>query len=86
MLTDRGYIDATVESDDVSALKGLLDAEVEVTGVAGGKFDGKMQQTGILLHVSSLADVKVLSAPQPVRGPFQSLPSTRFLPAIMCRI
>jgi diguanylate cyclase (GGDEF)-like protein len=60
LLTDRGYIDATVESEDQNALKSLLDAEVEVTGVAGGKFDGKMQQTGILLHVSSLADVKVL--------------------------
>ncbi len=60
LLTDRGYIDATVESDDENALKGMLDSEVEITGVAGGKFDDKMQQTGILLHVSSLADVKVL--------------------------
>ena len=60
MLTDGGYIDATVDSDDVSALRELLDAEVEVTGVAGGLFDGKMQQTGINLHISTLADVKIL--------------------------
>jgi diguanylate cyclase (GGDEF)-like protein len=60
MLTDGGYIDATVDSDDVSALRDLLDAEVEVTGVAGGLFDGKMQQTGINLHISTLADVKIL--------------------------
>jgi diguanylate cyclase (GGDEF)-like protein len=75
MLTDRGYIDAWVESDDVNALKGLLDAEVEVTGVAGGKFDSKMQQTGILLHVSSLADVKVLK--RAATG-LQSIPVTPF--------
>jgi diguanylate cyclase (GGDEF)-like protein len=60
MLTDGGYIDAVVDSDDENALKDLLDAEVEVTGVAGGKFDGKMQQTGVLLHILSLANVKIL--------------------------
>jgi hypothetical protein len=60
LLLDGGYIDATVDSDDANALKDLVDAEVEVMGVAGGKFDGKMQQTGALIHVSSLADVKIL--------------------------
>jgi diguanylate cyclase (GGDEF)-like protein len=60
MLTDGGYVDVDVNSSDPNALKGLLDAEVEVTGVASGHFDGKMQQTGVLLHVSSLADVKIL--------------------------
>jgi diguanylate cyclase (GGDEF)-like protein len=75
LLTDRGYVDATVESDDENALKGLLDSEVEVTGVAGGKFDGKMQQTGILLHVSSLADMKVLER---AKAGSWSLPVTPF--------
>jgi diguanylate cyclase (GGDEF)-like protein len=60
MLTNGGYIEATVDSDDASALSGLLDAEVEVTGIAAGKFDDKMQQTGVNLHISSLADVKIL--------------------------
>ncbi len=60
MLTDGGYVDATVDTSDPAALKNLLDADVEITGVAGGKFDNKMQQTGILLHVSSLADVKIV--------------------------
>lgn len=55
-----GYIDALVENHDVNALKGLLDAEVEVTGVAAGSFDNKMQMTGIQLHVSSMEDVKIL--------------------------
>jgi diguanylate cyclase (GGDEF)-like protein len=59
-LTDGGYVDALVESSDSSLISGLLDAEVEVTGVAGGIFDAKMQQTGVLLHVPSLADVQVL--------------------------
>jgi diguanylate cyclase (GGDEF)-like protein len=62
ILTDGGYIDAGIDSDDANALKGLLDAEVEVTGAASGRFDGKMQQTGVLLHVTSLADVKILKS------------------------
>jgi diguanylate cyclase (GGDEF)-like protein len=70
MIADGGYIDATVESGDESQLHSLLDAEVEINGVAGGKFDGKMQQTGILLHVPTLADVKILkragAAPQSI--------------------
>jgi hypothetical protein len=60
ILMDGGYIDAMVDSGDESVLKDLLDAEVEVTGVAGGKFDAKMEIAGVLLHVASLADVKVL--------------------------
>jgi hypothetical protein len=35
----------------------LLDSEVEITGVAGGKFDGKGQLTGIVLHVASPANI-----------------------------
>jgi len=37
--------------------------------VAGERFDGKMQLTGILLHVSSLADVKILKRAASTRGP-----------------
>ena len=60
MLVGGEMVDATIDSDDESALKGLLDAEIEITGVAGGIFDNKMQQTGVLLHVPSLAWVKIL--------------------------
>ncbi len=60
MLVDGEMVDATVDSADESALKGLLDAEVEITGAAGGIFDNKVQQIGILLHVPSLAWVKIL--------------------------
>jgi diguanylate cyclase (GGDEF)-like protein len=60
MIANDGYIDALVESNNASALKDLLDAEVEITGVAAGSFDNKLQMTGIQLHVSSMADVKIL--------------------------
>jgi diguanylate cyclase (GGDEF)-like protein len=60
LLTDGGYIDAMVDSSDPNVLQGLLDAEVEVTGIAGGKFDPKMQQAGVILHVASMANVNVL--------------------------
>ena len=60
MLTDGGYIEATIDSDKIDALNALMDAEVEVTGVAGGVFDDKMEQTRILLHLSSLANIRIL--------------------------
>jgi diguanylate cyclase (GGDEF)-like protein len=59
VLMDGGYVDAAVNSADQGALKDLLDAEVEVAGVSTAKFDQKMQQTGALLDVQSLADIKI---------------------------
>ena len=50
----------TSTTTDENALKGLLGAEVEITGVEGGIFDHKMQMTGILLHMPSMAWVKIL--------------------------
>ena len=61
LLTDGGPIEAYVDSVHSSAIDDMLDAEVEVTGVAEGKFDDKMQQTGIVLYVSSLANIKILN-------------------------
>lgn len=60
LLTDGGPMEAYVDSNDGQAIKNLLDAEVEVTGAAAGKFDDKMQQTGVVLYVSSLANVRVI--------------------------
>jgi hypothetical protein len=60
MLADGGYVEATVDSTNQDAFNNLLDDEVEVTGVAGGRFDDKMQQTGVLLHVSTSANIKIL--------------------------
>jgi diguanylate cyclase (GGDEF)-like protein len=55
-----GHFEANLDSTDEVALKDLLDAEIEITGVAAGKFDNKMQQTGVLLYVSSLSNIKVI--------------------------
>jgi diguanylate cyclase (GGDEF)-like protein len=60
LLTDGGDIDAVIDSDDSAPFNGLLDSEVEITGAASGRFDGKMQQTGVLIHVSNWTGVKVL--------------------------
>ena len=43
-----------------SLSQGLLDAEVEMTGIASELFDSKMHQTGIHLEVQSLSDVKII--------------------------
>ena len=60
LLMEGGYIDIEVDSRDANALKNLLDEEVEITGAAGRKFDGKMQQVGAKVKVSSFADIKVI--------------------------
>ncbi|MGH9560483.1 MAG: diguanylate cyclase domain-containing protein, partial [Terracidiphilus sp.] len=60
MLVDGGQVDANINSTDQSALESLLDADVEITGAVSGHFDNKMQQTGVLFHVQSLDDVKIL--------------------------
>jgi len=61
LLMDGGAVEATVDSKDSSQFARLLDSEVEVTGAASGRFDGKMQQTGILIHTTSFADVKIVA-------------------------
>ena len=60
ILLDGRHADATIDSDDPSLLKALLDAQVELTGVQSGIFDNKMQLTGILFHLQSPGDVKIL--------------------------
>jgi diguanylate cyclase (GGDEF)-like protein len=60
VLTDGGYIDVAVNSGNARALKELVDAEVEIVGVATAKFDQKMQQTGATIDVQSFDDMKVL--------------------------
>ena len=60
ILTDEGYVEAIVDSNNQDALYDLLDDEVEVTGAVGGEFDDKMQLTGIVLHVPTPANIKIL--------------------------
>jgi len=73
VLTEGGYIDVAVNSDDASAPANLLDAEVEITGVMASKFDEKMQQSGAAIDVGSLAGIKILRA---AASKPQSLPIT----------
>ena len=60
ILTDGGIIEAVVDNYDPGKLKGLLDSEIEVIGIDAGKFDGKKQQTGVVIHAASFSNIKVL--------------------------
>jgi diguanylate cyclase (GGDEF)-like protein len=60
LLIDGGYINLDVDSRDEAALKALLDNEVEAVGVAGRIYDGKMQQTGVIIRAGPLGNIKVL--------------------------
>ena len=60
LLTDGGYFDATVDGVDTKTMEGLLDDELEITGVASESFDSKMQVTGAYLHIQSVAQIKIL--------------------------
>ncbi len=73
LLTDGGQVMAIVDEKDAAILQPLLDAEIDISGVAAGIFDDKMQQTGVLLYVSSAANIKVL---KPAAAAPWSLPLT----------
>ncbi len=60
IVTDGGSVAVTMDNSDPAVLKGLIDSEVDITGAAAGRFDGKMQQVGLLLHVTSFNQVKIL--------------------------
>jgi len=64
VLIDGGTVEVQIEANNPEALPPLLDAEVEISGVISGRFDGKMEVTGIVLHTQSLADLKVLKPQQ----------------------
>jgi len=64
LLVEGEIVEAITQSDDPNVFSGLLGAEVEITGVASGQFDNKMQQTGVLFHLQSPGDVKVLERAQ----------------------
>jgi diguanylate cyclase (GGDEF)-like protein len=71
--SDGGPIDAVVDTDNIDGIKNILDAEVEFTGAVSGRFDGKMEITGVLLHANSLSAIKVVKTP--LRDPWD-LPLT----------
>ena len=60
VLVDGLIVWVNVDTGDENALSSLLDAEVEASGAASGIFDGKKQQTGVLLHSSSLTEIRLV--------------------------
>jgi len=60
---DGGYLRVVMDNSDPAKLNGLTDAEVEINGVDSGRFDGKMQQTGVLIHTTDFSGVHILSPP-----------------------
>ena len=60
MLMDGGYFEVNVDTGNADDADKLLDAEVELTGVASEEFDSQMHETGVLLHVQFLSDVKIV--------------------------
>jgi diguanylate cyclase (GGDEF)-like protein len=73
VLTDGGYVSVLADLYTAEERVKLLDAEVEVTGVAGGQFDGKMQMHGVQINVPTPTGVKILK--QATTSPW-SLPLT----------
>ena len=55
-----GNIALLINTPDADRLKQLLDADIEVTGVAGGQYDSKWHQTGVLLRATGFETVRVL--------------------------
>ena len=55
-----GTVEAQMPLTGAIDLTSLLDSEIEVTGAVAGRFDRKMQMTGVLIEVPSLADLKVI--------------------------
>jgi diguanylate cyclase (GGDEF)-like protein len=60
LLIDGGTIDAWVIGGDLNPHQDMIDSEIEVTGIASGKLDGKMHRIGVKLDVLSFADIKII--------------------------
>ncbi|HET8638536.1 MAG TPA: hypothetical protein VFL96_16940, partial [Acidobacteriaceae bacterium] len=63
---DGGIVDAHIEDPGHIMPRTLLDSRVLLTGVSGGRFDGKFHLTGANLYLNSAAGLRVLS-PAPVK-------------------
>jgi diguanylate cyclase (GGDEF)-like protein len=58
--TEGGVMDAMIFNTDGHLLNSLLDASVELTGIASAHRDSKDQRTGAVLYVGSLASIHIL--------------------------
>jgi diguanylate cyclase (GGDEF)-like protein len=59
----QGTVEARVGHPGFLKAADLLDNDIELTGVAGGAFDSRMQMAGVWIDVYSASDVKVLHRP-----------------------
>lgn len=64
VLMDGGPIDVHVENAQSLDLRTLLDSQVVLTGVSGGRFDGKFQLVGANLYLSSPAQMRITASKQ----------------------
>ena len=71
--TEGGSIDAEAQYDGSVRPADLLDAEVELTGSVAGEFDYKIQLTGIVLQMPTLAGIRIL---KPAAVSLSALPIT----------
>jgi diguanylate cyclase (GGDEF)-like protein len=58
--TEGGPVDIEVHGSTAASLEPFLDAEVEVTGIAVARQDGKLERIGVVLYADSLANVRIL--------------------------
>ena len=61
---DGGEVEIYVTSAAGFHQGDLLDAEIQVTGVAGGTFDAKWQATGVILYTQEASSIQVLREPR----------------------
>jgi diguanylate cyclase (GGDEF)-like protein len=59
---EAGAIDGVIARPGNLRAEDLLDAQIRLTGVAGGEFDGRVQMSGILLNINSAEDLVVLNS------------------------
>jgi len=57
---DGGTVDAQMPFVGPIDLTSMLDSEVEISGAVAGRFDRKMQMTGVLIEVPSASDLKLI--------------------------
>lgn len=55
-----GTVDAQLPNTVPMDLTALLDSEVEITGAVAGRFDRKIQMTGVLIEAPSPSDLKII--------------------------
>jgi diguanylate cyclase (GGDEF)-like protein len=60
LLADGNLMGAFVDSSNEKQINQMIDSQVEVAGVAGISFDGKMQRIGVGLSIANMADIKVI--------------------------